>query len=465
MTIKGFSSNQKRNEQSYLTLQNISGGKTAADTVPKAVYSIQDPNFVPTGGTTSSIVLAGHQASEGDLIRIVAGNNLGLELNVSSVTASEIFFDHVVDTAFSAVDEFKILKYITLTLTNEGSIAVNQGPIQILKDAVATEISKDTVDPNNTVALPVEIVAVDGTEINITAGDINVQTSHTGANPDSVQIGDGTETLGINASNEALTHDADVLAELLLQKALLTSLDGKDFSTSAKQDTVITSLANLLTELQAKADLTETQPVSAVALPLPTGAATEAKQDTAITALGNLLTELQAKADLTETQPVSAVALPLPTGAATEAKQDVMEVSLDAILAKIIAAPATEAKQDTIITNLGTLITNTALTEVVETVSPIDISVNNIPALGDATGLQLVASTASDIKRIQTVEDVGEYLGLYSGAPSSLVLEAILPIAGGEVEVSIPAGTRLSIKHLKASAISTSTFFAANLIG
>lgn len=43
----------------------------------------------------------------------------------------------------------------------------------------------------------------------------------------------------------------------------------------------------------------------------------EAKQDA-------LLAELQLKADVTETQPVSAVALPLPAGAATSAKQDDM---------------------------------------------------------------------------------------------------------------------------------------------
>jgi hypothetical protein len=69
-----------------------------------------------------------------------------------------------------------------------------------------------------------------------------------------------------------------------------------------------------LTELEKKADLTETQPISAVTLPLPTGAATEAKQDT-------LLTELEKKADLTETQPVSIASSPLPTGGATSAKQ------------------------------------------------------------------------------------------------------------------------------------------------
>lgn len=52
----------------------------------------------------------------------------------------------------------------------------------------------------------------------------------------------------------------------------------EDAATEAKQD-------DLLTELKLKADLTETQPVSAAALPLPSGASTSAKQDNVITQL------------------------------------------------------------------------------------------------------------------------------------------------------------------------------------
>jgi len=110
-------------------------------------------------------------------------------------------------------------------------------------------------------------------------------------------------------------------------EATLASLAATDFATQ-------TTLAALLTELQAKADLTETQPVSAASLPLPTGAATEATlaslaaTDFATqTTLAALLTELQAKADLTETQPVSAASLPLPTGAATEATLSTLATS------------------------------------------------------------------------------------------------------------------------------------------
>ena len=81
-------------------------------------------------------------------------------------------------------------------------------------------------------------------------------------------------------------------ATQLLVKTAVESIDTK----VATQ----TTLAALLVELQLKADLTETQPVSLATVPLPTGAATQ-------TTLAALLTELQLKADLTETQPVSVV--------------------------------------------------------------------------------------------------------------------------------------------------------------
>jgi hypothetical protein len=68
----------------------------------------------------------------------------------------------------------------------------------------------------------------------------------------------------------------------------LTALLATDFATEAKQDNIISAVTDVLTELELKADLTETQPVSiagtvavsAVSLPLPTGAATESTLST-----------------------------------------------------------------------------------------------------------------------------------------------------------------------------------------
>jgi hypothetical protein len=89
-----------------------------------------------------------------------------------------------------------------------------------------------------------------------------------------------------------------------------------------------------------------TQPVSAVSLPLPTGAATAAKQDTANTSLAAIADAvsgtLTVSGALTDTQlrasavPVSLASVPLPTGASTSAKQDTGNTSLSSIDGKLV---------------------------------------------------------------------------------------------------------------------------------
>ncbi len=105
----------------------------------------------------------------------------------------------------------------------------------------------------------------------------------------------GSQPVVLSTEQEAILSAAATATKQDDTNTKLDALISKDFATTAKQDL-------LLAELQQKADLSETQPVSAASLPLPTGAATSAKQDL-------LLTELQLKADLTETQPVSQQAL------------------------------------------------------------------------------------------------------------------------------------------------------------
>lgn len=101
-----------------------------------------------------------------------------------------------------------------------------------------------------------------------------------------------------------------------------------------------------------------TQPVSAAALPLPTGAATAAKQDALVTlltgGLGVTGTFWQT------TQPISASALPLPTGAATSANQSTANTTLSSIDTKVTGL-ATAANQSTAQTSFSAIATSTAL--------------------------------------------------------------------------------------------------------
>ena len=512
----------------HQTLQPLGQGKHGSDQTPiKGMFPIDLVSYVPEATSTNQIIdLAGHLVQVGNVILFDAGPLLGHEVAVTEVIDANSFkLGNPQDAPITAADTFRILSPKSVQVDANGNFVVSQGPIQFIEDAVNEEVeidtavpannkplpaglyiqkdgviypvTKDTTTPSNTLAIPVEIVGTVGQEITITAGDINVQTSHLGANADSMRIGNGTNELGINASLEALTHDADALAQLVL-------LVAKDFATEttlatratevtsaailakiiaapateAKQDTAITALGALLTELDKKADLTETQPVSAAALPLPAGASTEvtlaailakiiaapsteAKQDTAITALGALLTELDKKADLTETQPVSAAALPLPTGAATEATLNAIaniDFATENTLSNLVSTDfATEITLNNLLDEVRRLETGIVI-------PLIDVASTPIPALS-SNPLEIIASTTGDpIREIQTIEDVGEYLGLYIGAVGVETLICALPIAGGTVKVDIAPGNRLSIKHLKESIIDTDTFFTANLM-
>jgi len=129
---------------------------------------------------------------------------------------------------------------------NWPSISTSTAPIQILKNGVATTITKDTVTSSNTVGMPVELVGASGAVINITAGDLNVQLSDQGANPDVTRIGDGTNQLGITASSEAKVNDAAVVTAL-------GTLNAKDFSTATLQ-TANNTLIGAVTETAPASD-------------------------------------------------------------------------------------------------------------------------------------------------------------------------------------------------------------------
>lgn len=143
-----------------------------------------------------------------------------------------------------------------------------------------------------------------------------------------------------------------------------SSVDVSTLAKESKQDSGNAILSNLLTELQAKADLSETQRVSMVSAPLPAGAATAMNQSIANTTLNNILAKLI-------------------TSPATSALQTTGNTTLSSILAKIIAAPATEAKQD------STLAAIQAITKPSDT-QPVSATSLPLPT-GAATELTLAA--------------------------------------------------------------------------
>lgn len=556
---KGFPSKERETErdpfQDHVTAQPVREKQFAKDVIAHFYTQEVTTDAVEAGSTTSIINATAHSALIGDVISFTSGNLDSKEYKVIRTETNSIEIAELMSEAPAASDTFKILrhKYPLVDADGQLQVVATPGPVRFTLDGAEQIVTEDTVTPANNAPLPVKLTGATG-DINITAGDLNVQTSHTGASFDSMRIGDGTETAEISASGELQVRDDDA-------NTALTSLDGKDFATQttlatllteatftaedfasettlaamsaklpatlgqktsaaslavvlpsdqtvsidttglateSKQDDAITqltsiagedfatqtTLAALLVELQAKADLTETQPVSAASLPLPTGAATEAtlasidgKDFATQTTLAALLVELQAKADLTETQPVSLSSAPLPTDAATETTQATLlteatfaaedfasETTLAAQSAKLPAALGSQTSAASLSVTLASDQVAIPTTEAAKTVT--EFVRNDYTGTNVTTGayVELIASTTSDCTKMRIFDSSGQTLKIATGAAASEVdLFLVFPGGNEEIEVNIPSGTRISIQAVSATAASGE--ISINLIG
>ncbi len=251
-----------------------------------------------------------------------------------------------------------------------------------------------------------------------------------------------------------------------------------------------------------------TLPVSAASLPLPTGAATEATLSAASAKLPATLGQAAMAASLAvaiasdqSTLPVSAASLPLPSGAATEATLSAASAKLPATLgAHAVAASlsVTVAPDQgaipvsdnggsltvdgsvsasnfpaTVNTDYGTPGASTVRVAAMLGVGSAAVSASNpLPSYAKgrsvvtfirndyssvnvttAAYVELIASTGSEINQLEIFDSSGETLKLALGAAASEVdLLLVTPGGNGIIPVNIPAGTRVSIRAVSATA-------------
>jgi hypothetical protein len=349
-----------RKEQ-YVTGQNIGSGRRAMDTIAMGVYLVAT-DVIEAGSNNNLVNLTAHGAKQGDILQInTSANNIQeFEVVIDEIISPNSFrLGAVLSADLSVGDAVSILRPVTPRMSSTGATlaTIAPSPITFRLDGAVQEVVEDTGTPGNNVPLPVKLSGVTG-DVNITAGDLNVQLSDQGVNADVTRIGDGTNQLGITGSNEAKVSDSSALTQLQAivtalgltngyvdgVEGLLTTIAGKDFATQ-------TTLAAALTKLTSL----------------------DGKDFATQTTLAALLAELQNKADLSETQPVSMATIPLATGAATATKQDDQTTQLTAIAGKDFATQTTLAavKTDTgaVSTGIGapadTAVTNPALSATV----------------------------------------------------------------------------------------------------
>ena len=152
----------------------------------------------------------------------------------------------------------------------------------------------------------------------------------------------------------------------------------------------------------------------------------------------------------------------LPTGAATES-------TLSTLNGKVTAC------------NTGAVTISTALPSGTNTIGKVDVNTLSVIDLLDAGILdtsstningsgsaptQVVLSTAAATKKLQLLDTTGAFIGVYTGASLSEVLQFIMgPGSDQTIEHAIPAGTRVSLKRLDSISPISSGIVAINFIG
>lgn len=315
-------------------------------------------------------------------------------------------------------------------------------------------------------------------------GDVDVLSqparSHT---TDSIRIGDGTDLLSITGSGEALVSlttslpsgtnnigDVDVLSQPVRSHTTDSIRLG--------DGTTLTSVT-LSNELKV-ADATAQGSLSSIATNTSNTATNTSNINGKLNSLGQKTMANSMPVTIASDQtavPASqsgtwnitniSGTVSLPTGAATESTLSTLNGKFNTLGQKTMAnsAPVVISSDQTAIP------TTPAHLDVIDlvdgttgTTALYDASVTNVPASGGSPQT-LVASLAATVKAIQIFDTTGGFIGVYTGAAASEVLKFVFgPGSDQTVDVSIASGTRISIRNLQNSAISTG-MIAMNFLG
>jgi len=473
-TPKGFPS-QKKDERvgaQHVTVEPVGQSQYGLTVSGPGYHVLTASDAVEAGSTTSVIVATAHSALRGDIIRFTSGAHNNREVKVHSIpSANSIELVETLATAPVVAVTFDILRAKAAVINADGSLITTSaaGDLSYKRNAVSTFVSEDTGTPANSRPLPVKLMGVAG-DINITAGDLNVSLDH--AN-DSTKIGDGVDLLAITAAGEALVSlttplpagtnnigDVDVLSLPALPAGANTigKVDqGLGGASAWKVDgsAVTQPVSGPLTDAQLRA----------AAVPV-SGAFFQATQP-----VSGPLTDAELRAAAV---PVSAAALPLPTGASTSALQTTGNTSLSSIDGKVPANLTVTATRLLVdgsgvtqpVSIAGTVSVTEAALDIIDFLdTPLhDSAVTTIPGSA-STPVTVVASLAAAVKKIQSMDTTGSYIGLYSDPAGTPVLQAIIgPGSDTVVDVAIPAATVLGVRSMTTSSITVGNL-AINFIG
>lgn len=203
-TPKGYPCQRKEDRLSaeFATLQPVTPNRFGLETVANC-FAFQVATDTADSCTTTVITAAAHKAIKGDIIKWTTGAMDDRMFTVWDTDTDTITLSQTMDSAPAVGSAFTIMRYSPGLVSATGS---STAAITFTRNGAAQEVIEDTVTPANNRPLPVKLTDFSGDMV-LNASNLNleVQLSHTGAVPDSVQIGNGTAYASFGAGANAST--------------------------------------------------------------------------------------------------------------------------------------------------------------------------------------------------------------------------------------------------------------------
>jgi hypothetical protein len=183
--------------------------------------------------------------------------------------------------------------------------------------------------------------------------------------------------------------------------------------------------------------------VDVVTSALPTNASTLTEQQSQTTLLGTIDTDTGSMASSL----TSIAAEDFATETTLAAVKTAVEIIDNAI-------SGSEMQVD-IVTMPNVTLNQLDVVDFIDTTPVLDTSSTNIP--GSASNpVEIVASLAANVKKLKINDTTGFYIGVYTGAALSEVLQCIVgPGEDGTIDVSMSSAERVSLRAMAATAISS----------
>lgn len=245
-TEQGYSNQKKKGKAQFKTIHSAGSDSYAEQVIPKYLYDVNLLDIAITGiqdilGANGQvefwkITMVANNASVGNILQIKTPSVASLtkfEFEITSIVDVDNFLILPISNTKPSIGDTGVIKnWVSAASDSDGNpqVALAPAPIKFKLDGVTTDVSKDTAIPANSTLLPTENLIAQASLSSI----------------------DGKFTT-LNAKDFATSAKQDTgNSSLSSIDGKFTTLNAKDFATSAKQDTGNSSLSSIDGKLQAE---------------------------------------------------------------------------------------------------------------------------------------------------------------------------------------------------------------------